>query len=416
VLALLRRNRAFRTVFLAQVISYAGDWFATVALIGLVRDESGSDLGASLVFVAQALPAFFTAPLAGPVADRFDRRAVMVTASSLQIIAAGGFFFSHHGLWLAFAAQASISALGAFFAPASQAAIPNLVDEDDLATATTLMAATWGTMLAIGAGLGGVFTVLFGRTAAFAADLASFAIAGALIMTVRRPMRAGATAAIGRLRPIRDTAAGLRYARGNPTVMALLASKAGFGLSSGLISIVVVLAEDRFATSDGGTGMLLAVRGIGVVVGPLLARRFMQRGLPALLTACGISAIVNGAAYSLVPWVPALALVALLVLVAHLGGGTQWLLSTYGLQVSTPDELRGRIFATDFALVTLSMSLSLAIAGIASDALGARPVMAVLGGISLLWGVVYLALTRRLRVRPTTKAEPAPTTPAGSAR
>jgi hypothetical protein len=116
-----------------------------------------------------------------------------------------------------------------------------------------------------------------------------------------------------------------------------------------------------------------------------------------VLTACGVSALVNGAAYGIVPWVPAFGLVAVLVFVAHLGGGTQWTLSTYGLQVSTPDELRGRIFATDFALVTLTMSLSLLVSGALSDVLGARPVMAGLALVSLTWGAAYLLLTRRLR-------------------
>src|SRR3954464_5818123 len=175
---------------MAQVVSYMGDWFASVAMLGLVLDLTHSDLAATLVFVAQTLPSFLMTPLAGPAADHFDRRRLMVTVSTIQIGAALLFLFADHGggVWLAFVAQGSISALAAFFQPASQAALPNLVESDDLATATVMMSATWGAMLAVGAALGGLFTVAFARTASFVADGLSFAVVAALIATVRQPM------------------------------------------------------------------------------------------------------------------------------------------------------------------------------------------------------------------------------------
>jgi MFS family permease len=405
VLDLLRRNRDFRTLWLAQVISYAGDWFATVALLGLVRDESGSDLLSALVFVVQSLPIFIVSPFAGPVADRFDRRKVMIGCSVLQVLAAGLFLLAHRGIWIAFAAQTLITTVSAFFAPASQAALPNVVDDDDLPAAASLMSASWGAMLAIGAGLGGLFTDLFGRTAAFVADGASFAVVVLLLAAVRRPMRATTTGPAGSMRPIADTVDGLRYARRERRVLALLASKAGFGLSAGLVSLVIVLAEDKWGSGDGGTGLLLAVRGAGAAIGPVLAHRVTRRGLGPVMTACGLSAVVNGVAYLVVPWSTGLAVAAVLVFVAHLGSGTQWTLSTYGLQATTDDEMRGRIFATDFALVTLTISISTLAAGAVSDAVGARPVMVALAAISLAWGAVYLLATRALRAE---HAVPAP--------
>jgi predicted MFS family arabinose efflux permease len=401
VLDVLRRNRDFRTLWIAQVVSYAGDWFATVALLGLVRDESGSDLLTALVFVVQSLPAFFASPFAGPVADRFDRRRVMLACSMLQVVAALGFLLAHHGIWIALVAQTAVTTVGAFFAPVSQAAIPNLVDEDDLPAASSLMSASWGAMLAIGAGLGGLFTLAFGRTAAFVADAVSFLLVALLVASVRRSMRAAETPrATGRMRPVEDTVEGLRYARGDHRVLALLASKAGFGLSAGLVSLVIVLAEDRWDVGDGGRGLLLAVRGAGAAIGPVLAHRLISRGLGPVMTACGVSALVNGVAYLLVPWSPALLVASALVFVAHLGSGTQWTLSTYGLQATTRDDMRGRIFATDFALVTLTISISTVVAGALSDQVGAGPMMIALAAISFAWGAGYLVATRALRRHP----------------
>jgi MFS family permease len=400
VLSLLRRNRDFRLVISAQVISYAGDWFATVALLGLVIDLTHSDLAAALVFVSQTLPAFLVTPLAGPAADRFDRRRLMIVVSVCQVGFALLFLLIGPGTaWLAFVAQGSISALAAFFQPASQAALPNLVDADDLPTATVMMSATWGAMLAVGAALGAAFTVAFGREASFVADAASFAIAALLLVRVRRSMNGVREGPVERMRPLADTAEGLRYARRHVDVLALLASKMGFGLSAGVAGLLAVLATQRFHSGDAGTGILLAARGVGVVVGPFLIRRVVARGTHAILLACGVAALVFAAGYAVVSVADLLVVAALGVLVAHLGGGAQWTASTYGLQITTADEFRGRIFATDFALVTLTMSVSFTIAGLVAETTGPGPVIAVLAVLSAVWATAYLVATRRIRAR-----------------
>ena len=125
-----------------------GDWFCYVALIGLVNDLTGSSLLVALVFVSQALPGFLVAPIAGAAADRFDRRRIIVTVSCVQAVAAILLLGVGPGrVWLAFLAQATIAAFGAFVVPASQAAVPNLArDDDELKKATALFGSTWGAM------------------------------------------------------------------------------------------------------------------------------------------------------------------------------------------------------------------------------------------------------------------------------
>ena len=395
---LLRRNRDFRALFSAQVVSYLGDWFAVVALSGLVEDLTHSAVLVSLVFVATTLPAFFVSPLAGPTADRFDRRRLMILVSLAQAAAAMALLLVRPGrVWIAFAAQACIATGTAFFMPASQAAIPNLVDPDDLAAANAAMGSTWGVMLAVGAGLGGLFTVAFGRTAAFVADALSFVVAAALIASVRRATKEESHVhAQPRMRPVADTAEAIRYARRNKPVLALLMSKAGYGVAGGVVGIVPVIATRVFGAGDGGIGALLAARGVGAFLGPVLSRRFTDRTARILL-ACGCCGLVFGVGYALVPFSPALGVACVAVLGAHLGGGAQWTLSTVGLQRETPDALRGRIFAGDFALVTLTLALSSFVSGAASQHFGPKPVTLALAGLSLAWGAVYLLATRGIR-------------------
>jgi MFS family permease len=409
VISLLRRNRDFRCLFVAQIVSFAGDWFATVAMLGLVIERTGSDVAATGVFVVQSLPAFALTPLAGPAADRYDRRTLMVAVSLAQTGAALLFLAAGRGpVVLAFVAQGLIAGLGAFFMPASQAALPNLVDGDDLPLATVMLSSTWGAMLAIGAALGGLFTLAFGRQAAFAADAASFLVAAALIGALRRPTQQRAPEGRRpRMRPLADTAETVRYARSHPVVAALLGSKLGFGLFGGAVGMLPLLATGPFHAGDGGTGLLLAARGAGVVSGPFIARRLVARGTGGILLACGLAGLVYGAGYLVVGVAPLLVLAAAGVFVAHLGGGAQWTLSTYGLQAVTPDYIRGRVFAADFALVTLTMSISFLVAGAVAEAMGPRTPTLALAGVACLWGLAYLGLTRRLRA----EEEPAPIGP-----
>lgn len=408
MISLLRRNGDFRALFLAQIVSFCGDWFATVAMLGLVIDRTGSDVAAAAVFVVQTLPAFLLSPFAGPAADRFDRRTLMRGVSLLQAAAAGLFLVALHGpVVFAFVAQGLISALGAFFAPASQASLPNLVDADDLKLATVMMSSTWGAMLAVGAAVGGAFTVVFGRDAAFVADGASFLLAAALITSIRRPTQEpGAGRGRGRMRPLADTVETFRYARSHPLVAALLSSKLGFGLASGTMGMLALLANGPFKSSgldpDAATGLLLGARGLGVLAGPFVANRLLTRrsGRPVMsgiLLTCGAAGLVYAAGYVVVGTAPTIAVAVAGGLVAHLGGGAQWALSTYGLQSAVPDYIRGRVFAADFALVTVTMSLSLAVAGALAEITGPRLPTLLLAAVAFLWGCAYLTLTRPLR-------------------
>lgn len=397
---LLGRNRDLRLLFIAQVVSYLGDWFATVALLGAVHDLTGSALVTSLVWVSQSLPAFLVTPIAGPSADRYDRRRLMVLVSGGQAVAASCFLLLQPtGLAaIGLGAQAAITALGAFFAPASQAAMPNLVEPADLGKAAALFGSTWGAMLAIGAGVGGVFTATFGRPAAFVADAASFVIAGALVAMIRRPTnQAGTHATRAPMRPIADTVEGLRVARRDPVLVALLSSKASFGIGAGAVSVLAVLATTAFHGGDGTTGLLLGARGVGALLGPILARRIVGDDLGKVLTLCGAAMVTYGLSYAVVGMAPSLALAAAFVTVAHLGGGAQWMLSTFGLQKEAPDAVRGRILAADFALVTLSLSVSSTLAGWLAGHLGVRPVMVGLATIAVAIGSTWLLVTRRLR-------------------
>ena len=400
--SLLRRNRDIRLLFFAQVVSYLGDWFTFVALAGLVEDLTGSSFLVSMVLVAFSLPSFLMSPVAGAVADRFDRRKIVIWVSLGQALAAACLLLVDAGtVWLAFVAQSAITALASFVGPATGAAVPNLVDsDDDLRLANSLFGSTWGVMLAVGAGLGGVFSAAFGRDAAFVADAVSFVLAATLIAGIRRPMQEDRTGApTRRVRPIADMAEAARLARSNTVIMALMASKATFAVGAGIVSQLAVLASNAFDAGDAGRGALLGSRGVGSGLGPIIAARLVGRDMPKLLRVCGLSGLGFAVAYLFAGLSPALWIACICVAFAHLGGGAQWTLSTMGLQMESPDALRGRIIAGDFALVTLMLGVTSTLAGVVSDAIGVRPTVTVFSVLAATASVVYLTATRGLRQR-----------------
>ena len=401
MIKLLRSNRELRLLFVAQVISFMGDWFPFVAVTGMIKDATDSAFLVSLAFVSFSLPSFLASPIAGVSVDRFDRRKLLLVVSLLQTFAALGLFTATDStVWPLFLFQGIISSFAAFVKPAIDAGVPNLArDPEELRVANALFGSTWGVMLAVGAALGGVFSQAFGRQAAFAANAASFFIAMGLFALIRRPMQQPHHANRPAMKPLADISEAVSYARKDHVVLALIASKSTFAIGAGTVSQLPVLATSVFGWSDGGTGMLLAARGLGAGLGPLIAARFAKGSVAKVLQICGLAGIAFSASYLAAGWAPAIWVAAIFIAIGHLGGGSQWTLSTYGLQMRTPDHIRGRVMAGDFAIVTLIMSIAGLGAGALSELVGVRWTITAFASAAGLAGFAYIALTRPVMLK-----------------
>ena len=392
-------------VFGAQIVSYLGDWFAFVALAGLVEDVTDSRFLVSLVLVSMTIPGLFMSPIAGSFADRFDRRKILIVVSVLQAFAALLLLLhSAAGIWITFVAQCLIAGLAAFVGPSSSASVPNLVDnDDDLRKTNALFGSTWGTMLAVGAALGGVFAAVFGRNAAFIANAVSFVVAALLFSGVKRPMQSERTqnSNKGRVRPIADMKEAINVAKKDPVILALLCSKMTFAVGAGIVSQLAVLASNVFNVGDSGRGLLIGVRGIGSGLGPILGARIAGRDMAKLLKVCGYAGLVFAVCYVGAALSPFIGMAAVFIALAHLSGGAQWTLSTLGLQMEAPDHVRGRVMAGDMAMVNTMIGFTSILAGLTSQFIGVRPAIIIFAAAAAVASVVYLFATagiiRRLR-------------------
>ncbi|HEY7401176.1 MAG TPA: MFS transporter [Actinomycetota bacterium] len=397
--ALLRDNRDFRNVYLASLISLGGDWFLVVALTGLVIDLTGSPIAVAFLFAVQDLPLFFLAPAAGALVDRLDRRKLMVVCDLARALVCLGFLFvrSSDTVWVAYPLLAVMASFAAGFDPASSAALPNLVDEEDLSTANALSGSLWGTMLAVGAALGGLVAAIAGRDAAIVVDALSFGASGLLIASVHRPFSEARDHEDEHPKILDATRETFSYASKDHRVLALLAVKCGFGLGAGVLVLISLFATEVFRGNDAAIGFLMAARGVGALVGPFIGRSLLGPQDRRLFTVIGLALLVFGVAYTLLGLAPTLIVAMPIVAVAHVGGGAQWMLSSYGLQRIVPDRIRGRIFSFDLALLTATFAISSIATGVAAHTFGVKPTAIALGLIGTVFAIVWTIFTTDVR-------------------
>lgn len=389
--ALLREHPDYRRLYSAQIVSLLGDWFEFIAVQTLVFQLTNSGLAAGLAIIASNLPAFFLIPLAGSVADRFDRRKIMLAMDLVRAGLALSLLLVRTAdqVWMVYLFQSLSVLFASFFNPALNAAIPNLVKREELLTANALSSATWGTMLAVGTLIGGVVVAVVGRDLAFVINSLSFLGSAFFVWQIRTRLSEVRTTKPRRLNPFADFVEGFRYAVQRPQVLWLLLVKAGGGLAGGVILLLTVFAFEVFGAGAEGVGLLQAARGIGILVGPFLVARFVGGQIGRAQTAISIGFVSIGVSYFLFGLAPSLAVGMVFVFCAHMGWGSNWTLSAALLQRLTPDYIRGRIFSMDLGLLTLTMAFSTFVTGAASDRTSPHFVALALGAVFVTFGVVW---------------------------
>lgn len=402
--SLLRRNPDFRNLWLATMVSYAGDWFNLLASAALVARLTDSGMAVSLLFLARFLPLFFLAPVAGVLADRFDRKRILIVADLLRAVTVAAFVLVQitQQIWLLYVLTLIQFSLSALFAPTHSAVLPNLVQPSDLVTANALDGFTWSTMLALGALFGGIVASVFGITAAFLVDAATFVWSAWFISRIAGTTREEeSVTAGGGLLQFMD---GLRYLRGRPMIFVISLAKAGGAIVWGSLDVLQLpLAEKFFPWGKQGAitlAIFYVMTGIGSGLGPLLMRRWLGDSQRAALWAISLGFALVAAGVLWLSGAGALPAAAAAILVRTLGGGTVWVFSAALLQTIVADKFRGRVFAFEFTAFTLAQSLATLWAGLAQDQLGLRVHETIfysgLGAliVTALWAVFQLQVQR----------------------
>ena len=407
---LVRRNPGYARLWLAAAISLLGDWFNTIVLLALVsRFSAGSGVAISIFLLARTVPPLLVGPYAGVLADRFNRKHLMIASDLLRAAVVMGFLAATQteSLPLIYALTVAQFVLTAVFEPARSAVVPSLVVPDDLVRANTLDSITWSFMLTAGGVIGGVVAALIGTNGALTIDALTFLASAAVITTIRlQPLAdAPAPAVSGEAAPRVDGSlrAGLRYAVQHPGQAAVLLVKAGGRIANTEV-LTAIFATQVFVLGTEGEqslGILYAAGGLGAVLGPVLLNRFHDGSVPAMrrLIAVGFGMILVG--MLLMGGATSLWLVAVAMLVRSMGGSANWTYSSVIIQKDTPNAYLGRMFSLDMAAFQLVGVITTAATGWLVDAMGPVQVttIATLLGIAsaLPLGLWLLALGRYRR-------------------
>src|ERR1043165_8268337 len=420
-LELLRSNRGFRFLWFGQVVSQMGDWFEPIAVYTIALTLTGSPRSVALIMVARFLPSVVMGPLSGVVADRFSRRTIMIASDIVRAVVVLGFLFVRRPdqMWLVYVLTVLQLAFSTFFEPAKTAAIPSIVSDRELVPANAIAAVTWSVMLTLGAAIGGFVAGLFGTNVAFVLDSLTFVASAILIGSVRfphRPKRPKSKLTVGKALGITETIEGMHYVNQHPRVLAYLLVKTAWGMGGGILTLLAVFGERVFPIAGKaatGIGVLFTARGIGTAVGPFIARRWAGETRSQMQTAIGLAFLIGGVFYFSFGVSRSFAFALLFLAIAHAGGSILWVFSTVLLQRATEDQFRGRVFAAELGLATLTMAASNYLVGELMDRFGLSPrvVTAGVGTFFLLPGIIWFATEKwwdrkeRLAVAPAPKPD-----------
>ena len=396
---LLRRNRNYRLLWLGEIVSLLGDWFNLIASASLVAQLTQSGLAIGSLFVVRMLAPFIVSPIAGVVADRYDRRRILVITDVTRAITVCGFLLVREPgqVWLLYALTAVQLGISGFFFPTKNAILPDIVSSRELGAANAISSATWSVMLAFGAALGGLVAGAWGNRPAFILDALTFVASAVFILRIRYE-RPAALEDSGRTlgAALQQYLDGLRYLRRHAGILFIVLHKGAVSLmvSGGFQVVQVTIAEQVFVIGRGGgtsMGLMFALVGVGTGVGPIVARVFTgDRDRPlqiAILIGYFLAAL--GLALAAPLW--SFAWVLFGTFIRGIGAGIVWVFSTQLLLQLVPNRVRGRVFATEFAILTLMNAIGAAAAGSALDSNFTLTTMLLwMAGLTILPGFLWL--------------------------
>jgi MFS family permease len=367
------RATAFRSVWLAGLVSDAGDWLLLIALPVVVYDLTGSALGTSVAFLVELAPGIVLAPLAGWCADRWDRRRMLVAISLAQAACLLPLLAVHTraDLPLVYAVIVVEAALLAVFDPTKNALLPTLVARKDLVAANSLVGLEQNLARLVGGPIGGVLLAVGGLRLVTGADLLSYLAAAALINGVRvaRRVEPHVPNAQHRRRSGSYLSIVVRNPRVRATVLVAFISQIAQGI---FVVLFILFVASRLHGGPAEVGLLRGVQAIGAVAGGLALTALSRRWRPASLTA--FAAITFGV-IDLVLWnAPSLSAATWIYVVLFIAIGAPGIVLATGLisslQSDSPSHEHGCVFSAYGLAGNTGQVLGMLAAGLLTARLG----------------------------------------------
>ena len=383
------RHRNFQLFFSGQMISLVGTWMQNIAQDWLVYRLTGSSLLLGVVGFVGQIPVFLLAPVAGIVADRFNRHNTVIKTQSCSMVLAltlAGLTLSHHvHVWEIMILASLLGVVNAFDIPARQTFLIDMVGRNDLFNAIALNSSMFNSARVIGPAIAGILVASIGEGWCFFSNGVSYiaVITGLLLM--RLPKQAAFEQSGS---PIENIIEGFRFARRTTPVRAILLLIGLASIAATPYAVLMPIFAGRIL--HGGArelGILMGATGVGAVTaGLMLASRTGVKGLGrwvwAAATGLGASLILFASSRHL--WLSIVALVpAGFCMMLQMGSANTL------LQVMVPNRLRGRVMAL-YSMMFVGMApIGALLAGVVAAKIGAPRTVAIGGFACVAGGAIF---------------------------
>lgn len=394
--ASLFQNPRFVKLWVGQGISFIGDAFSAVALVILVAQITGSASAVGGILVARLLPTL-ASPLVGVLADRLDRRVILVLSDLSRAILVFGLVFVRD-IALLYLLAFLLGLARTFFNPTVRAAFPSVVGDGDLTRANALISGTFSASMAIGPALGGLVVATVGVNAAFVFDAITYLVSAGLLSRIALPSpeRSAKTSFVRELR------SGLSYLKGARVPLTIVVGAFLTILAANAtVPAEIFLAKDTFGSGNAGYGLLVSLWGGGMVLGSaLMAVAGNRVGLMPLYF---LSIFATALALAGTGLAPSFALALSLLTVAGAANGIDNVATDTILQERVPDALLGRVFSIRFLTYSAGEALAYPAGGLLVDTVGPRSTYLLAGAATaaagfLIFLVIALAPQKTLKI------------------
>ncbi|MGY1701834.1 MFS transporter [Geodermatophilus sp. SYSU D00766] len=387
------RRRDFRLYLLSFTTSRLGDFLYLVALVAYVFEETGSAAWVSAATLSRFIPYTLLSPIAGVVADRFERHRVMAVGDLVQLAAMTGLTVTAamSGPAPAVVALSAVSASAATLYQASASALVTAVaPEDELAAANSLTSTVSEVAFVAGPAAGGLLLLLGDPVVAFGINAATFAVSAVLLLAIRsrsvRAAREEGAPRSGALAQLREGAGALF---GDRLVLVLVVCLVAGSFVYGIELVVLVLVSDELlGTGTGGLGWLLAASGVGGVLGAVLSARLARARRPRAVI--GVLVVLTGAPLATLAVLRAPAPAYLVLVVEGIAIVALDVLVETALQRSVAGDVLGRVSGLVLSLTAVGTAAGTFLAPALVAGLGLPGALAVGGLVPVLLAAASL--------------------------
>jgi MFS family permease len=379
-------NVRFRRLWAGQGLSFVGDAVSMIALVVLVVEISGSASAVGGVLVARLLPTL-ASPVAGVLADRLDRRAILVASDLARAVLVLGMVFTRD-LAIIYVLVFLMGLARTFFNPTIRAAFPSVVGEGDLTRANALISGTFSTSIMVGPALGGLLVATIGVDAAFVVDAVTYLVSAFLLYRIHLPLPRQEDAEEGLIRELRS---GFDYLVGARVPLAIVVGAFLTILTiNATIPAEVFLAKETFGAGDVGYGLLVSLWGGGMVLGSALMAILNDR--VNLLSLYLLSVFGGALALAGTGLSPAFVFALIALTAEGVFTGIDNVTTDTILQERVPDAFLGRVFSVRFLSYSVGEALAYPLGGLLVDTNGPRFTYVLAGVATAIVGLLTLLL------------------------